>query len=450
MSASLIVRAALLALLPPLLAPGPGTPPWLAALAGIAPAVADDDGPGGRDDFADDRGGPDPGRDPFIDREPPMAADPEREPRTPRDYAADEVLATGLSAGQVDALRNKGYAVLEERRLGAVGLSALRLKIPRGTALRRALQDVRALAPGSDLNHFYRAQDAACNRPECNATKLLEWPGSQQPCAAEPVIGVIDTGIDRDHPALRGSRLDALVVRGAGRAPSGKAHGTAVASILAGAADGRAPGLLPRARVVAVDAFHRGSGGEDRMDAFDLAAAIDALLARGVKLINLSFAGPPNELLAAAIRAASGRKVLLVAAAGNDGPNADPRYPAAYEGVLAVTAVAGDLRVYRRAGRGAHIALAAPGVDVWAARAGGSGERAYQPYSGTSFAAPYVTAVSALLLAHRHSPESAARALTGGARDLGAPGRDPVFGHGLVRAPPSCGGAGARQKNGRE
>jgi minor extracellular protease Epr len=145
----------------------------------------------------------------------------------------------------------------------------------------------------------------------------------------------------------------------------------------------------------------------------------------------MSLAGPPNRVLEAAAAALVERGVIIVAAAGNGGPKADPGYPAAYPGVIAVTAVDSTDTVYRRAGRGPHIDLAAPGVDVWTA-ASVSGAK---PKTGTSFAAPFVTAAAAMALGRE--PEMDVAALTamlaGSARDLGDPGRDDVYGFGLIQ-----------------
>ncbi|MFN0039031.1 MAG: S8 family serine peptidase [Burkholderiales bacterium] len=270
------------------------------------------------------------------------------------------------------------------------------------------------------------------------SAKLVQWPANISSCSADVTLGLVDTGIDAAHPSLRGRNIEVLTLRGKSRPPSGKGHGTAIASILVGAAGSSSPGLLPGARVVAVDAFHRATLGDDRMDAFDLVAAIDALLDRGVRIINFSFSGPPNELLETAIKTAQARGVLMVAAVGNEGPKAPPRYPAAYGEVIAVTAIDARFDVYRRANRGQHVDLAAPGVDVWAADV--SPRVVARAQSGTSYATPFVTAVLALIVGRSPdvSADAAKASLLGAVRDLGTAGHDPVFGHGLIQAAKLC------------
>ncbi len=113
--------------------------------------------------------------------------------------------------------------------------------------------------------------------------------------------------------------------------------------------------------------------------------ALHWLKKSGVAVANLSFAGPPDDLLHHAVRELTKAGIVVVAAAGNEGPGAPPSYPAAYEEVIAVTAVDRNLAAYRYASRGDHIDLAAPGVDVWTALPG----RREGPQTGTSFAVPY-------------------------------------------------------------
>jgi subtilisin family serine protease len=171
--------------------------------------------------------------------------------------------------------------------------------------------------------------------------------------------------------------------------------------------------------------------------------ALAWLKKRGVAVANLSFAGPPDDLLHRAVQELTKAGIVVVAAAGNEGPSAPPSYPAAYEEVIAVTAVDRHLAAYRYASRGDHIDLAAPGVDVWTALPG----RREGPQTGTSFAVPFVTAVVAVAGGATGQPAdddplaAKARALAAiakGVRSLGQRDRNPTFGAGLVQAPAPC------------
>ena len=94
-----------------------------------------------------------------------------------------------------------------------------------------------------------------------------------------------------------------------------------------------------------------------------------------------------------------------------------------------MTAVDPDRRLYRWANRGEHIDFSAPGVRVLTTRAGGG----FGPESGTSMAAPVVTAYLACALAeHAGDAHRARRALVERAEDLGAPARDAEYGYGLL------------------
>ncbi len=356
-----------------------------------------------------------------------------------------EIVALGLDDGDIQLITDQGYTVLDVVSLPTGGDRLFRLQTPPGVTLEAARTAVETLDPQAtvDFNHFYRTGEdplADCQGPECTAAKLIAWPdrpGRRSECTGDTRIGLIDTGINIDHSTLRDSRL-ALVKFAAGdRAPSGRQHGTAVAAILLGSAQSRSPGLVPDADVIAVDAFYRSNAGDERSDVYTLVRALDYLAEQGASVINLSFSGPQNTLLEAMTQRLDDRDIVLVAAAGNAGPRADPLYPAAYPKVIAVTAVDRNSRIYRRAGRGAHIDLAAPGVEVWTA----ASVRGARPKTGTSFAAPFVTASVALAQTHLglQGHDEIMAMLAEQAADLGEPGRDDVYGYGLVQAMGSCG-----------
>jgi subtilisin family serine protease len=205
-----------------------------------------------------------------------------------------------------------------------------------------------------------------------------------------------------------------------------EAHGTAVASLLVSPE----AGVLPGAQLYVAGVFYEDRRGGLLSEAEDLVRALDWLIERRAPVINMSLSGPPNEVLRAAIARAVGAGHLIVAAVGNAGPASPPLYPAAYEGVIAVTAVDSERHVYRRASRGAHVELAALGVDVLAAAPDG-----LAVYSGTSFASPYVAALAALehRSLDRAQAVAARESLRGNAMDLGEPGRDDVYGFGLAQ-----------------
>jgi minor extracellular protease Epr len=251
-------------------------------------------------------------------------------------------------------------------------------------------------------------------------------------CNRAVSVGMIDSAVRADHPAFApGGRRTPLVTRAFIDRnlvqPAG--HGTAVAGVMVGHTQGLQP-LLPNATlysasvIYAQDAYNQWATVLNLMQALDWLISIEEL-----HVINISMTGPPNRLLARGVAAAQRRGKVIVAAAGNDGPFAPALYPAAYEGVITATAVAVDTSVYRWANQGEHVDFAALGVSVVTAR----GDGTVGAESGTSMATPIISAFFACEMAAQNG--DAARALDrlrARATDLGAPGRDPVFGHGLL------------------
>ncbi|WP_416760996.1 S8 family serine peptidase [Roseateles sp. So40a] len=247
--------------------------------------------------------------------------------------------------------------------------------------------------------------------------------------AAGPRLGMIDSGVDTAHPALQRSTVTR---RGCGGQARPAAHGTAVASLLVGDSDVGFRGALPRARLFAMDVYCEG-GAQAGGGVAAIAEGLAWLARERVGVVNISLVGPPNALLRRVVEAAQAQGLLIVAPVGNDGPAAPPLYPAAWPGVIGVTAVDARRRVLVEAVRGAQVAFAAPGSDMVAAEAG---SRVYAPVRGTSFASPLVAGMLAARFpsADRAAASSAFNALAREAIDLGAPGRDEVYGIGLVGA----------------
>lgn len=361
-----------------------------------------------------------------------------------------QVLASGLDKAGLEKARAMGFKVTASASSPGSSTPVIALTVPEGMSEGAARDRLEGALPKGRFgpNHVYHihpaaevsraasaSQDrAACQGADCLAKSLLDWKPALSACAAGVKIGVIDTSFDMSHPALKSRSHDLKDFRSSPMAAKSDWHGTAVLSVLAGDSQSATPGIVPDAHFLLAATFGAGPDGQASADAVSVLAALSWLDGKA-DIINMSFSGPRNEEIELAIRAMAVKGVVFVAAAGNRGPNGPASYPAAYSEVIAVTAVAHDRRGYRHATHGDYIDVAAPGVDVTAALPlGKSGLR-----TGTSFAAPFVTGLLAAMPAVRRGAmtksDLMARISTD---DLGEPGRDPVFGEGLPRAPARC------------
>ncbi|MGF1639742.1 MAG: S8 family serine peptidase [Rhodospirillales bacterium] len=355
-----------------------------------------------------------------------------------RAFEPGEVLAANPPAGFEPGAAALGFRIVEISDLGHLDLRVYRLRTPPLLDVAAALRSLRGRFPGllADANHHY-AVSAGAQRPESYARTLIGWRNAPSDCGGGIHLGMIDTGIELQHPALSGADLAYRRFHNPARSPGTPDHGTAIAAMFVGRADGGQGwgGLLPGARLSAANIFEITDGGSMMGSAGGFLRAVDWLAERRVHVVNMSIAGPDNQIVRAAIERARARGLILVAAAGNNGDDAEPAYPAAYPDVIAVTAIDAEQRIYRYANRGSYIDFAAPGVHVWTASPGGG---RYQ--SGTSFASPYVSVLAALAVAagERPKPDLIRARLRRNAVDLGPPGRDPTFGWGLVGTEADC------------
>ena len=347
-----------------------------------------------------------------------------------------EVLALPSSAqARQRVLSMDGWERVEETRLDGLDLAWLRLRTSAGTspsALAARIAQLRAEDPeGSyDYHHVYVDAGTATSTTLASASASATGSiGTEGAVTGDRRVGMIDSGVDAAHPSLRHVALTRQGCAGQAR-PA--AHGTAVASLLMGDSEIGFRGALPRGRLFAMDVYCEG-GSQAGGGVQAIAEGFAWLVRMRVGVVNISLVGPPNALLRRVVEAAQDKGLLIVAPVGNDGPSAPPLYPAAWPGVIAVTGVDARRRVLVEAGRGPHVAFAAPGTDMVAAEAGGRG---YTAVRGTSFAAPLVAGLLAARLpsSDRAASSSAFNALAREAIDLGAPGRDDVYGVGLVGA----------------
>jgi hypothetical protein len=361
-------------------------------------------------------------------------------PRTPRAFEKDasgvrivrgEVLALSPSEKSLAIARGLNFGIMRQTNLDALGLNVAVLRVPDGMSASDALTALRKADPDGayDVDHIYDPSGSVSDKPANTATA-----GAASHAALR--IGMIDGGIDQRHDVFAHATI---IPRGfaADAAPIATQHGTAVASLLVGS-DSDVTGALPDATLYIADVYcGQAAGGS----ADAIAEALGWLAANDVPVVNVSLSGPPNAILAAAVKAFVKRGNVLVAAVGNDGPAAGIEYPAGYPGVVGVTSVDANHGIQLEANRGADVAFAATGVDVPVATLNGR----HTSMTGTSFAAPIIAARFALLVSHAdpHATTQAWNALEHAALHLGAPGRNEIYGYGFLDRPTSTSNATA-------
>ena len=389
-------------------------------------------------------------------------------------FVPDEVLFELAPDAEADAvLRRYGATLIARQRFELAGVTIIRAKLEAGRDLRAVLTqmgDDSSIA-GAQPNFLYDLQQGApageglSNASTAPTTASSDAGGPPTPglrlgapaTAARgtaPVrrvlppqyvveklrlgearklalgrgirVGMIDSGVDMEHPEISGSVLAYLDAVDGQATPH--AHGTSMATAIV--AHGELQGIAPAARLVVARAFGGPQAATANGKSFQILTALEWVVQQRAKVVNLSFAGPQDRLLSKALAGAKERGVITVAAAGNGGSRSAPLYPGADPSVIAVTATDADDKVFPDANRGAYVAIAAPGVDVLTGEPAGR----YAFTSGTSIAAAHVSGLVALLLEKQPEldPDSARRILSESAIDLGSKGRDPVFGAGRI------------------
>ncbi|MEU5977390.1 type VII secretion-associated serine protease mycosin [Streptomyces sp. NPDC047315] len=261
-------------------------------------------------------------------------------------------------------------------------------------------------------------------------------------------VAVIDTGVDITHPQLKGAvdaksgtnllpkknkKGEELNIGKANGTDDAIGHGTKVAGIIAARKmEGSGfVGLAPDAKIIPIkqnDADGNGS-------ASTLADAVDHAVAKDAHVINISQdtanAAKPDAKLQEAVNRALAADVVVVASAGNDGGggNVKKTYPASFEGVLAVGASDRNNERAPFSQSGGFVGVAAPGVDMVSTVPGGG----HCADNGTSFSAPYVAGVAALIKAKHPkwtAPQIVAQMQQTAERST--PGQDRLVGWGVV------------------
>ena len=248
------------------------------------------------------------------------------------------------------------------------------------------------------------------------------------------VVAVVDSGADFSHPDLEGKLIGGWDFVNNDADPSDDyGHGTHVSGIVAAKVNNGigVAGIGNETRVLVVKVLDQNNNGFYSHIGNGITYAAD----QGAKIINLSLGGSaPSQYLQDAVDYAWNKGALVVASAGNYG-NSNPVYPAYYSSVMAVSATDHKDEYWSSSTYGDFIEISAPGRTIYSTDwSGGAG--AYASRSGTSMAAPHVSAVAALALARNSGlTNSELRSLlVAGTDDKGDAGWDIYYGAGRINA----------------
>lgn len=275
--------------------------------------------------------------------------------------------------------------------------------------------------------------------------KALKAPEAWQVTKGKGVrVAVHDTGIDFNHPDLKNRIKSALDMKDFSGSPFGvvdkQGHGSHVAgSVLA---DGPLPGVAPEAELIVAKVLgDNGSGGVD-----DIAAGIRWSITRNADVISMSLGGAGQDsFIPPALAEAEAAGVIVIAAAGNDGPGEGTvGFPGGYSKAIAIAAVDVNLKVANFSSRGPAVYVAGPGVQIRSTYPGGQ----YATMSGTSMATPNIAGIAALWIAahpevaKKDRPAKFREALKLVSFDIDPAGRDTRTGWGFPDAVKLVAGGG--------
>ncbi|MFJ6156473.1 S8 family serine peptidase [Pseudarthrobacter sp. NPDC092184] len=280
-------------------------------------------------------------------------------------------------------------------------------------------------------------------------------------------VAIIDSGVDAEHPDLKGAVTGGYDASGSGR-PDGQQgvgvkpeHGTLVATMLAGrghqpatpspspsasaspapAPSGAAPdgivGVAPESEILSVSTWLGSANPSGKSDQDQIPEAVRWAVDNGAKVINISLGSTTPQWPQswdAAFLYAEQKDVVIVAAAGNRvGGNIQVGAPATIPGVLTVAGLdrKGAASI-DASSQGISIGVAAPAENLLGGLPGGG----YAEWAGTSGSAPIVAGVAALIRSKwpSMSAEQVINRIVSTARDAGAPGKDPLYGFGVLNA----------------
>jgi hypothetical protein len=354
-------------------------------------------------------------------------------------FVSDEIVfqvASNVPRQRVDEVARKlGLSTIAAQNFALTGGTMFHFRVAQGRSVTDAVRALEAEQIGvAQPNYVFKLQQDASLAARTKTGELGQYVVNKLRLSevhriatgSNVRIAVVDSEIDSRHPDLAGAFLEHFDAVGHPDQPH--VHGTGMTGAIV--AHRQLMGVAPAAKVLAVHAFSPGTGESAQATTQHILAGIEWAIGKGVRVINMSFAGPYDPMLQLAMKHAHEKGIVLIAAAGNLGPKSPPLYPAADPNVIAVTAVDQNDRLFANANQGPHIAVAAPGVDILEPAPNAS----YQVTTGTSVAAAHVSGIAALLIERDPSldPATVHEILTSSAKPVGGKARGDQFGWGLV------------------
>ena len=288
--------------------------------------------------------------------------------------------------------------------LASIGVDCIVYRVPEQESMERAIQQLRAdnrvvLVQENQVFEGMQSSESKSFETISYAPKLIHADAAQSIATGKGVrIAVVDTGAEKGHPDFKDQLLDTgNFVDGSDYAFSHDRHGTAVTGVIvAKANDGEGIyGIAPNAEVSVLKAcwYPETSNAKAQCSSWSLAKALDAAIRKRARIINLSLAGPQDELLSKLLETAHKRGISVVAATLEK--QQQPGFPANLSFSIPVISTGPDGKISQPAWL-PHFTgtVVAPGVEILTTVPNDG----YDFVSGSSLAAAHVSGIIALLL----------------------------------------------------
>ncbi|HBH11541.1 MAG: Peptidase S8 and S53 subtilisin kexin sedolisin [Clostridiales bacterium 38_11] len=343
-----------------------------------------------------------------------------------------------LQGGRYIISSNDSEEELEQRLSAMKGIR--RIQKPRNIGIIRPITKIKV---GKDfiIDNLSQTNDIEANDPGVKSQWAVSytnanhvWPLVEQ---KETIyVAIVDTGVDYTHPDLK-NRVDLGkgydFINNDSDPMDDNGHGTHISGIIA-AEMNNGEGIVGVAgtldvRIIPIKVLDSEGYGQSDIVAKGIEYAVD----QGANIINLSLGGPGEDVdIANAVRYASEKGVLVVAASGNDNQNSDSYTPAGLENVYTVGAINPLKTKARFSNYGNSVEAVAPGVKILSAVPGNQ----YEAWDGTSMAAPVVSGIASIMLAQKPDidVDELVAILNESAEDILEEGKDQKSGYGLPNA----------------